>query len=202
MLTKNIPEFIRIAQEHAAAGRFIGGRYVADDGKTCFIGCYAGGENNPDAITDAFGLSAPMIRLAEEIFERLPNNAARNNFGPAIGLAVAVDGKDLSLVIPAFMVRMLSRLPGANQPHIANVIALYRRVLGGVDIRALQQEFSDAAADAHAAAHAAAAAHLAAAVDAARAAHAAAAAHLAAETEIQRSDFLKLLATAPVVQGA
>jgi hypothetical protein len=196
-----------------------GGKRVA-----CLVGCATGGSHH-ELFPSKFGIPEPLAYLADAIFEELP-------FDQAVELPVEFFeripvGADLSLVWPHFAVWLLAdeqhgvrqfALPD-GQAAIDTIAALYRRLLDGEEVPAIEfraaaeaARVAHAADAAYAAAYAAEAAYAAAyaaevADAAAYAAYAAArvAAYAAASTEFwqaARDELLTLLANAPVVELA
>jgi len=179
MLTQNHAELTLEVAKHLEADALIKGAYW-QRGKGCFIGCLTHSDN-PKTAVDRFGLPQPVLRIAEDIFEALPEDEGKAFFA-ALPAAVERDGKDLSRVHWQFLAAELRALPRVK----ADVQAVIDPVIEGMDLLSKGQERQEALAYAARAAHyaAARAAHYAAAY-AARAAHyaasdAASAAHYAA----------------------
>jgi len=171
-LTRNIAQMVTEVADHITQDRVIQGIYYAkcgDSFKGCFIGCLSH-SNNASKAVDRFGLTLPLLRIAENIFEALPKAKAKKffaDFAPAVG----VDGKDLSNVHWQFLVAELKALPKVS----TETQVVIDVVIDGMG--RLAQGLTWPAADAAAARAAAAAAYAAdAAYDAADAARAAAAA--------------------------
>jgi hypothetical protein len=142
MLTQNIAEMIRIAESHAAAHLYKGGKYFDPaTGSACFIGCYAK-SNDAQMIESTFGLQVMLTRVVEGIFERLHTDDDRNAFGPAIARAIGRDGKDLSRVVWEFLAAELRALP----PQTADIQAVINPVIAGMDLLASGGIWDDAAA--------------------------------------------------------
>ena len=147
-----------------------------------------------------FGLTEPILRIAERIFESLSKEEAKKFFA-AFPDAIAIDGKDLSLVHWKFLADTLRNLP----PQDESIQSAINPVIAGMDILASGGVwYGDAAAADAAAAYAAYPAAAAAAAAAAYAADAAVygvyAADAARDTEIlrQRDSFLKIIQESPV----
>ena len=170
MTTKNFDILAAQVAAHVAADQVVQGTYW-DNGRGCFIGCLSH-SSDPTLAAEQFGLTLPLLRIAENIFEALPADEARAFFA-ALPAAVGCDGKDLSRVHWAFLAAELRALP-VQMPEIDAVIT-------GMDLLAAGEEWPDAAAYA-----------------AARAAYAAAYAADAARLR-QRDTLLRLIAEAPVV---
>ena len=190
MLTKNHATLDAEVKAHVAADAVVAGGYwnEADNdvgGVGCFIGCLAHGED-ANVLGDRFGLPLPLVKIAEGIFESLPEKEGIAFFA-AIPDAVGRDGKDLSLVHWKFLASELRALP-AMPSHIQDVID---PVIAGMDLLGNGEVWSgdDAAYAARAAADAAYAAARAAdfADDAIYAARAAA--YAAAYAAARAADF-------------
>jgi hypothetical protein len=177
ILTRNIDVLRKEVEAHLAADALVAGHYWfsrpnAVGGKGCFIGCLTHSED-PSLAHERFGLTVPLMRIAENIFEALPQEDGRAFFA-ALPDAVEANGKDLSRVHWAFLASELRALPKVDegtQPAIDHVIE-------GMDLLAIGKEWSADAA--RAAAYAARAAARAAAYAAAYAVDAAYAAARAA----------------------
>jgi hypothetical protein len=225
MFTKNTDQLRQQVADHVAADSIAQGIYWDEDSKRgCFIGCLAHSDD-PGINEQTYGLPVMVQRIAESIFEALPDDEAKTFFA-ALPDAVGCDGKDLSKVGWQFLaaeLRALLEQPGEVQVVIDPVIA-------GMDLLASGQEWAAAAAcvaadaawavaadaawvadaaawaaraAAHAAAHAADAAAWAAdavVVAAADAAADAAAAAGAAARRRQRDTLLALISQAPVLE--
>jgi hypothetical protein len=168
MLTQNHAELTLEVAKHLEADALIKGAYWRR-GKGCFIGCLTHSDN-PKTAVDRFGLPQPLLRIAEDIFEALPEDEGKAFFA-ALPDAVERDGKDLSRVHWQFLAAELRALPKVN----GDVQAVIDPVIEGMDLLSKGQEWQEALAYAvhaahYAAAYAVHAAHYAAAY-AARAAH-------------------------------
>ncbi len=216
MLTKNTDQLRQQVAAHVAADSITQGVYWDKSNKRgCFIGCLAHSED-PGINEQTYGLPVMVQRIAESIFETLPDDEAKAFFA-ALPDAVGCDGKDLSKVGWQFLAAELRALPAQT----AEIQVVIDPVIAGIDLLASGQEW--AVADAAAAARAAwAAADTAAwvadavawaadaAADAARAAWAADAAAAAngavwtaaadAARRRQRDTLLALISQAPVLE--
>jgi len=111
-LTRNIAQMVTEVADHIAQDRVIQGIYYAECGnsfKGCFIGCLSHSKDASKAV-DRFGLTLPLLRIAENIFEALPEAEAKKFFAD-FAPAVCVDGKDLSNVHWQFLAAELKTLP-------------------------------------------------------------------------------------------
>jgi len=192
-LTRNTDILRAEVSAHIAADALVRGSYwMAGDsdvgGKGCFIGCLTH-SNDPAPAFERFGLPVAVLRIAEGIFEALPD-AEGKAFFAALPDAVGRDGKDLSRVHWAFLAAELRALP----PTTEAVQAVIDPVIAGMDQLASGQEWPAVAAAR--AARAARAAYAARAADAARAATYAARAVADAARLRQRDTLLALIAAA------
>ena len=148
--------------------------------------------SDPALAFERFGLPIAVLRIAESIFEALPDDEGRAFFA-ALPDAVGRDGKDLSRVHWAFLAAELRALPKTTDA----VQTVVDSVIDGMDLLASGKEWPYAA-DAYAAAAAARAAAYAAAYSARAAAYAAAySARAAADAaRIRQRDTLLALITA------
>ena len=155
ILTRNTDILRAEVAAHIRADALIKGTYWQNDGtdaggKGCFIGCLTH-SNDPAPAFERFGLPVSVLRIAEGIFEALPDDEGKAFFA-ALPEAVCRDGKDLSRVHWAFLAAELRAMPkttDAAQGVIDPVIA-------GMDLLAAGIEWSkDAACAAYAAADAA-----------------------------------------------
>ena len=211
-LTRNT-ELLRVeVAAHIKADALRRGTYW-DGRHGCFIGCLTH-SNDPKPAFERFGLPEAVLRIAENIFEALPDDEGKAFFA-ALPEAVGCDGKDLSRVHWAFLAAELRALPVVS----ATIQAVIDPVIDGMNLLAQGGNWPDAAARAafaaaraaaayaaDAAAYAADAARAAAAVAAAYAADAvAAAAYAAADAAArirQRNTLLRLIAEAPITASA
>lgn len=176
ILTQNFADLKAQVEAHLKADEVVKGLYW-EDGKGCFIGCLSHSDDPLDAVK-RFGLTEPILRIAESIFESLPDDEAKAFFA-ALPDAIGRDGKDLSLVHWQFLAAELRALP-TQRPDIQAVID---PVIEGMDLLAAGKEWADATYAARAAADATLAAY--------------AAARAAAKLR-QRDTLLRLIAEAPV----
>jgi hypothetical protein len=209
-LTRNTDQLFAEVAEHVAQDRIIQatyGEYTENGFRGCFLGCLAHSKNGDDdfdnssdmirRVIERFNFTEPLLRIAEDIFEALPADEARQFFAdfPA---AVGTDGKDLSLVHWQFLAADLRALP----PVPPDVQVVIDPVIAGMDLLANGQEWPEVeaaeAARAARAAEAAAEAAEAAAGAAAGAAARAAAGAAARAARRQRDLFLALVGAAPV----
>jgi hypothetical protein len=188
ILTRNVDVLRKEVEAHLAADALVAGRYWfsrpnAVGGKGCFIGCLTHSED-PSPAHERFGLTVSIMRIAENIFEALPQEDGRAFFAALPG-AVEANGKDLSRVHWAFLASELRALPKVGEGTQSAI----DRVIEGMDLLAIGKEWSvDAAAYAADAYAAAAAAYAAAAAAAAAAADAAAAAYAYADADAYAAD--------------
>jgi hypothetical protein len=182
MLTKNTDILRKEVSAHIVSDALVKGSYWktsnnAVGGKGCFIGCLTH-SNDPRIAFERFGLPVEVIRIAENIFEDLPDEEGRAFFA-ALPDAVGRDGKDLSRVHWAFLAAELRALPKSTDA----VKSVIDPVIAGMDLLASGKDWPKKAADAAAdAADAAAYASYAADAAAARAAAYAAEAAYAPKT--------------------
>jgi len=186
-LTKNTEILRAEVAAHIKADALVRGSYWkpsknAVGGQGCFISCLTH-SSDPTPASTQFGLPVAVLRIAENIFEALPDHEGKAFFA-ALPDAVGRDGRDLSRVVWAFLAAELRALPQTTDA----AQAVIDPVIDGMDLIFSGQQWPDAhayaadahayAADAHAyAADAADAAALAAALAADAAADAAAYAH-------------------------
>ena len=151
MLTKNTNILRKEVAAHIAADALIKGSYWdAKRGKGCFIGCLTHSDN-PAPAFERFGLPVAVLRIAENIFEALPEDKGKAFFA-ALPDAVGRDGKDLSRVHWAFLAAELRALPKTTDA----VQAVIDPVIAGMDLLAAGKPWpKDAANAAYAAANAA-----------------------------------------------
>lgn len=122
ILTKNHAELTIEVKAHLDADQLVKGQYWEND-QGCFIACLTHSNNPVDAF-ERFGLPIVVLRIAENIFERLPYEEGRLFFA-ALPDAVGRDGKDLSRCHWAFLAAELRALPpqkGALRMLISDVI--------------------------------------------------------------------------------
>jgi hypothetical protein len=180
-LTKNTEILRAEVAAHINADALVRGSYWkpsenAVGGQGCFISCLTH-SNGPTPAFERFGLPVAVLRIAESIFEALPDSEGRAFFA-ALPDAVGRDGKDLSRVHWGFLAAELRVMPQTTDA----AQAVIDPVIDGLDLLFSGQQWPDAraAADAAGAAGAADAAYAAYVADAADAAYAAADAAFAA----------------------
>lgn len=131
MTTRNIEDLRKEVAAHIKADALVRSQYWSD-GKGCFIGCLTHSEfGNTDIAVERFGLTEPLLRIAENIFEGLPDDEGRAFFA-ALPDAVERDGKDLSRVHWAFLASELRALPPTPQ----EMQAVIDPVIAGMDMLA------------------------------------------------------------------
>ena len=212
-LTKNTEILRAEVAAHIAADALVRGAYWkpsenAVGGQGCFISCLTH-SSDPTPAFERFGLPVAVLRIAENIYEDLPDDEGTAFFA-ALPDAVGRDGKDLSRVHWGFLAAELRAMPQTTDA----AQAVIDPVIDGMDLFFSGQQWPDAraaadaayaayaAADAYAAyaaayaARAAAYAARAAAYDAAYAARAAYAAYAAYGRNRQRDTLLALIAAA------
>jgi len=148
MLTKNTDQLRQQVAAHVAADSITQGSYWDEGSKRgCFIGCLAHSDD-PGINEQTYGLPVMVQRIAESIFEALPDDEAKAFFA-ALPDAVGCDGKDLSKVGWQFLAAELRALPAQT----AEIQVVIDPVIAGMDLLASGQEWAaDATADAAAAA--------------------------------------------------
>jgi hypothetical protein len=165
ILTKNHQTLTAEVNRHIEADSVAQGSY-----NTCFIGCLAHQQDDPNYIKDTYGIPVMLTRILEAIFENLGPDEAVDFFG-AFPAAVGKNDKDLTKVSWKFLVGILKNLP--EQP--AEIQEVIDPVITGLSLLAEGKEWAtDDALDAAEAARAAARAAEAAAYWASQAAEAAA----------------------------
>ena len=178
-LTKNTEILRAEVAAHIKADALVRGSYWkpsknAVGGQGCFISCLTH-SSDPTPASTQFGLPVAVLRIAENIFEALPDHEGKAFFA-ALPDAVGRDGRDLSRVVWAFLAAELRALPQTTDA----AQAVIDPVIDGMDLFFSGQQWPDARAAADAAYAAYAAADAYAAYAAAYAAHAAADAAYAA----------------------
>jgi len=182
-LTKNTEILRAEVAAHINADALVRGAYWkpisnAVGGYGCFISCLTH-SSDPTPAFERFGLPVAVLRIAESIFEALPDSEGMAFFA-ALPDAVGRDGKDLSRVHWGFLAAELRVMPQTTDA----AQAVIDPVIDGLDLLFSGQQWPDAraaAADAYAATDAAAAYTTDAAADAAATAAKAAAAYAAAK---------------------
>ena len=135
-LTRNHADLALEVKAHIEADAIVRGDYW-DGSRGCFIGCLTH-SSDPKPAFERFGLPEPLLRIAENIFETLPDDEGRAFFA-ALPDAVGCDGKDLTRVHWAFLASELRMLP--QQDCIDAVIE-------GMDLLSAGGEWSIDTADA------------------------------------------------------
>jgi hypothetical protein len=129
MLTKNFHQLQAVFLRHIKSDCVKQGSY-----KTGFIGCLAGGVDNPAYIEREYGVPLMVSRLAESIFgesifERLPTSEAPE-FVAALPDAIETDGKDLSTIGWKFLAAELRSLPAVSAETLAVIAGMDRLAQG------------------------------------------------------------------------
>jgi hypothetical protein len=137
---------------HTAADEIIQGEYW-ENGKGCFIGCIAHGSDT-NKVFDLTGFPLMLTRIAEGIFENLPNDTAKGF--PQRVISAPRLGSDLSLVAWKFLQETVTE---ALQLADEDTRARCQAALDVVAAKARGEVVDPAIADA--AAHAAGAAYVA-----------------------------------------
>ena len=181
-LTKNTETLRAEVAAHISADALVRGSYWkpienAVGGQGCFISCLTH-SSDPKPALERFGLPAAVLRIAENIFEDLPDDEGTAFFAALPG-AVGRDGKDLSRVHWGFLAAELRAMPQTTDA----AQSVIDPVIDGMDLLFSGQQWTatKAAKAAYAAYAAKAAASAAEAAGRARAAKAAAKAASAAE---------------------
>ena len=151
-LTKNTEILRAEVAAHIAADALVRGSYWkprknAVGGQGCFISCLTH-SSDPTPASTQFGLPVAVLRIAENIFEALPDHEGKAFFA-ALPDAVGRDGRDLSRVVWAFLAAELRALPQTTDA----AQAVIDPVIDGMDLIFSGQQWPDAAscaADAHA----------------------------------------------------
>jgi hypothetical protein len=182
-LTKNTEILRAEVAAHISADALVRGSYWkpsenAVGGQGCFISCLTHSDD-PTPAFERFGLPVAVLRIAENIYEDLPDDEGTAFFA-ALPDAVGRDGKDLSRVHWGFLAAELRAMPQTTDA----AQAVIDPVIDGMDLLFSGQQWTAAYA-AEAAARAAKAAYATKAAEAAyatkAAAYAAYAAYAAAE---------------------
>ena len=185
-LTKNTEILRAEVAAHIKADALVRGAYWkpsknAVGGQGCFISCLTH-SSDPTPAFERFGLPVAVLRIAENIYEDLPDDEGTAFFA-ALPDAVGRDGKDLSRVHWGFLAAELRAMPQTTDA----AQAVIDPVIDGMDLLFSGQQWPDACAaaafdsGAASASRAAAYAAYAAAYAAAAAAYAAADADAAAD---------------------
>ena len=204
-LTKNTEILRAEVAAHIKADALVRGSYWkpsknAVGGQGCFISCLTH-SSDPTPASTQFGLPVAVLRIAENIFEALPDHEGKAFFA-ALPDAVGRDGRDLSRVVWAFLAAELRAMPqttDAAQAVIDPVIDGMDLLFSGQQWTAAYAAYAAKAAEAAGPARAAKAAAYATtyATYAAYAAYAAKAAEAAGRARLrQRDTLLALIAAA------
>ena len=113
-LTKNTETLRAEVAAHISADALVRGSYWkpienAVGGQGCFISCLTH-SSDPTPALERFGLPVAVLRIAENIFEDLPDDEGTAFFA-ALPDAVGCDGKDLSRVHWGFLAAELRAMP-------------------------------------------------------------------------------------------
>ena len=170
-LTKNTEILRAEVAAHIRADALVRGSYWkpsenAVGGQGCFISCLTH-SSDPKPALERFGLPVAVLRIAENIYEHLPDDEGTAFFA-ALPDAVGRDGKDLSRVHWGFLAAELRAMPQTTDA----AQAVIDPVIDGMDLLFSGQQWT--------AAYAAKAAEAAKATKAAKAAYATKAAKAAA----------------------
>ena len=143
-LTKNTEILRAEVAAHIRADALVRGSYWkpsknAVGGQGCFISCLTH-SSDPTPASTQFGLPVAVLRIAENIFEALPDHEGKAFFA-ALPDAVGRDGRDLSRVVWAFLAAELRALP-----HTTDAAqAVIDPVIDGMDLIFSGQQWPDAA---------------------------------------------------------
>jgi len=155
-LTKNTEILRAEVAAHIRADALVRGSYWkpsenAVGGQGCFISCLTH-SSDPTPAFERFGLPVAVLRIAENIYEDLPDDEATAFFA-ALPDAVGRDGKDLSRVHWGFLAAELRAMPQTTDA----AQAVIDPVIDGMDLLFSGQQWTADRAAARAAADAAAA---------------------------------------------
>jgi hypothetical protein len=153
-LTKNTEILRAEVAAHIRADALVRGSYWkpsenAVGGQGCFISCLTH-SSNPTPAFERFGLPVAVLRIAENIYEDLPDDEGTAFFA-ALPDAVGRDGKDLSRVHWGFLAAELRAMPQTTDA----AQAVIDPVIDGMDLLFSGQQWTAARAAASAAARAA-----------------------------------------------
>lgn len=132
LLTKNFSHLQNEVQRHIEADAVAKGSY-----ETCFIGCLAMKEDDPEYIEQEYGIPVMISRVAESIFEDLSPGDAPSFFA-AFPKAIGCNGKDLTRVGWKFLAAELREL----LPVSAETQAVVAPVIAGMDLLAEGKKWS------------------------------------------------------------
>jgi hypothetical protein len=152
-LTKNTETLRAEVTAHIAADALVRGSYWkpsenAVGGQGCFISCLTH-SSDPTPAFERFGLPVAVLRIAENIYEDLPDDGGTAFFA-ALPDAVGRDGKDLSRVHWGFLAAELRAMPQTTDA----AQAVIDPVIDGMDLLFSGQQWTAARAAARAAADA------------------------------------------------
>ena len=125
-LTRNHDILTAEVKAHIEADALVRGEYW-NGSKGCFIGCLTH-SSDPKPAFERFGLPVTLMRIAENIFEDLPDDEGIAFFA-ALPDTVGCDGKDLSRVHWSFLASELRTLP--HRDVIDTVIAGINLLVAG-----------------------------------------------------------------------
>jgi len=199
-LTKNTKILRAEVAAHIRADALVRGSYWkpsenAVGGQGCFISCLTH-SSDPTPAFERFGLPVAVLRIAENIYEDLPDDEATAFFA-ALPDAVGRDGKDLSRVHWGFLAAELRAMPQTTDA----AQAVIDPVIDGMDLLFSGQQWTAARAAACAAADAAATFSAEAAAFSANAARAAARAATAAADSVNAATYATSVAKAAEAAG-
>ena len=143
ILTHNTDILRAEVAAHIKADALVRGTYWkpsenAVGGQGCFISCLTH-SSDPTLAFDLFGMPVAVLRIAENIFEALPDAEGRAFFA-ALPDAVGRDGKDLSRVHWGFLAAELRALPQTTDA----AQAVIDPVIDGMDLLFSGQQWPDA----------------------------------------------------------
>jgi hypothetical protein len=144
-LTKNAEILRAEVAAHIKADALVRGAYWkpssnAVGGQGCFISCLTH-SNDPTPAFERFGLPVAVLRIAENIFEALPDDEGIAFFA-ALPDAVGRDGKDLSRVHWGFLAAELRAMPQTTDA----AQAVIDPVIDGMDLLFSGQQWTAARA--------------------------------------------------------
>ena len=144
-LTKNTEILRAEVAAHIKADALVRGSYWkpsknAVGGQGCFISCLTH-SSDPTPASTQFGLPVAVLRIAENIFEALPDHEGKAFFA-ALPDAVGRDGRDLSRVVWAFLAAELRAMPQTTDA----AQAVIDPVIDGMDLLFSGQQWTAARA--------------------------------------------------------
>jgi len=136
-LTKNTEILRAEVAAHIRSDALVRGSYWkpienAVGGQGCFISCLTH-SSDPTPALERFGLPVAVLRIAENIFEDLPDDEAAAFFA-ALPDAVGRDGKDLSRVQWGFLAAELRAMPKTTDAAQAVIDPVIDPVIEGMDL--------------------------------------------------------------------